>query len=261
MKCKDIASAIETLAPKNLAYEWDNVGLLCGDYEQDVKKVLLTLDLDQGVVEEAVKIGADMIVGHHPIMFNPINKINECNAEGKVVRSLIRNNISYYAAHTNLDVAKGGLNDLLAKKLGLENTSMLEAVAAEGEGIGRIGTLKNPVSLADYCEKIKDALGAEAVRFCGCKDALIQKVAINTGGGTSLIDAAIAHKADVFVTGDYKYSQVRDCRDKNMMIVDVCHYDTEIIACEIFEKIIKDTFGDKVEVAKTTANKNVMRFI
>ena len=116
LKCKDIASVIERLAPKQLAYNWDNVGLLCGDEDAHVTKVLLTLDLDIDVVEEAVKEGAQMIIGHHPIMFDPINCITAQTSEGRLLRALIKNDISYYAAHTNLDIAKGGLNDLLAKK-------------------------------------------------------------------------------------------------------------------------------------------------
>ncbi len=261
MKCKDIAAAIEKLAPKNLAYEWDNVGLLCGDEEQEVKCVLVTLDLDIGVVLEAKQKGAQMIVGHHPIMYNPINKITEQTPEGRAIRELIRSGISYYAAHTNLDVAKGGLNDLLADKLGVKSTVMLEEIDVPGEGIGRVGVLDEPTTLGQYAEKIKTALGAEAVRYCGDKDALISRVAVNTGGGTSLIAAALEAKADVFVTGDYKYSQVRDCNDMGMKIIDVCHYDSEIIACEIFEKIIKEQFKGEIEVIKTEANKNVMKFI
>lgn len=261
MKCKDIAVAIEKLAPKNLAYEWDNVGLLCGDEEQEVERVLVTLDLDIGVVLEAKTRGARMIVGHHPIMYNPINKITEQTPEGQAIRELIRSGISYYAAHTNLDVAKGGLNDLLADKLGVKNTVMLEAIDVPGEGIGRIGELEKEITLGEYAEMVKKALGAEAVRYCGDKDALIKKVAVNTGGGTSLIEAALEAKADIFVTGDYKYAQVRDCDSMGMKIIDVCHYDSEIIACEIFEKLIKEQFGDKIEVIKTEANKNVMKFI
>lgn len=261
MKCKDIAAAVEKLAPKKLAYEWDNVGLLCGDEEQEVNCVLVTLDLDINVVMEAKEKGAQMIVGHHPIMFDPINKITEQTPGGKMLRELIRSNISYYAAHTNLDVAKGGLNDLLADKLGLKDSVMLEAVDVPGEGIGRIGALDKPVTLDVYAQRVKEALGAEAVRCSGDKNALVSRVAVNTGGGTSLIEAALEAKADVFVTGDYKYSQVRGCNDMGMNTIDVCHYDSEIIACEIFEKVIKEAFGGEVEVIKTEANKNVVQFM
>lgn len=261
MKCKDIASVIEKLAPKNLAYDWDNVGLLVGDGEQEVKRVLVTLDLDIDVVMEAKAKGAQMIVGHHPIMFDPINKITEQTSEGKVLRALIKNDIAYYAAHTNLDVAKGGLNDLLAKKLRLCDTKILECIDAAGEGIGRIGYLKEPITLFEFVKIIKSVLGAEYVRYSGESDERVQKVAVNTGGGTSLIDAALRCGADVFVTGDYKYAQIRRCKDEGMKIIDVGHYDTEIIACELFESYLKEQLSGEIEVTKTETNKNVMKFM
>lgn len=261
IKCSDIAKAVEELAPRTLAYEWDNVGLLCGDAEQEVRRVLITLDLDIGVVEEAKQKGAQMIIGHHPIMFNPINRINEQSCEGSMLRELIRNNISYYAAHTNLDIAKGGLNDLLAKKLGLSKVEFLEAVDTAGEGIGRIGVLEKPITAQELALNVKNVLGAEAVRFSGDRNALVQRIAVNSGGGASMTDAALINNADVFITGDFKYSQVRDCVSRKMNIIDVCHYDSEIIVCEIFESIIKSHFGDDIEVIKTTANKNVAELI
>lgn len=261
LKCKDIALAIERLAPKGLAYNWDNVGLLCGDEDAPITKVLLTLDLDIGVVEEAIKEGAQMIIGHHPIMFEPINHITEQTAEGRILRMLIKNDISYYAAHTNLDVAKGGLNDLLAKKLGLKNVKILEYTDENGEGIGRTGDTEEPVSLGALCAKIKRALGVEHLRYSGDVNALVNHIAINTGGGTALIEAALGAKADVFITGDYKYAQIRHCVENGMKIIDVGHYDTEIIVCELFEQYLSKQFAGALEIVKTKANKNIMQFI
>ena len=261
LKCKDIASVIERLAPTQLAYEWDNVGLLCGDYEQEVSKVLLTLDLDIGVVEEAVREVAQMIVAHHPIMFEPLNKITAQTPEGKLLRALIQNNISYYAAHTNLDVAKGGLNDLLAKKVGLKNVKILEYTDDNGEGIGRIGDIDSPITLGALAQRIKRALGVEYIRYSGDAEASVSRIAINTGGGTALIGAALDANADVFVTGDYKYSQVRHCVENGMKIIDVGHYDTEIIVCELFKDYLSKQFADALELVVTKTNKNVMQFM
>ena len=261
MKCKDIASVIERLAPRTLAYEWDNVGLLCGDMEQTVEKVLLTLDLDEGVVDEAVREGAQMIVGHHPIMFDPVNKITQQTPEGRLLRKLIKNDISYYAAHTNLDVARGGLNDLLASKVRLKNVEILEYTDDNGEGIGRIGDLDSPVTLRALAERIKKALGVDFIRYSGDTDGIVSRVAVNTGGGTALIGAALSHGADVFVTGDYKYSQIRQCVENGMKIIDVGHYDTEIIVCELMEKYLGEQFGTALELVKSKANLNVMKFL
>lgn len=260
MKCAEIIAAIEKNAPKELAYEWDNVGLLCGDYESEVSCVMLTLDLDAFVVREAANEGAQMIIGHHPIMFSPINKILKSTPEGETIFELIKNGISYYAAHTNLDIAKGGLNDLLAQKASLCDTKILE-YTSESDGIGRIGFLKEPSTLENLCKNLKNTLGAGGVRFCGQADKLVHKIAVNTGGGTSLIEAAISAGADVFVTGDYKYNQMRDCTARGMCVVDIGHYDTEIIACELFYKYLSESFGDKVKIIKSEKNKNVMSFL
>ncbi len=261
LKCRDIASVIERLAPKQLAYNWDNVGLLCGDEDAPVTKVLLTLDLDIDVVDEAVKEGAQMIIGHHPIMFDPVNRITAQTPEGRLLRALIKNDISYYAAHTNLDVAKGGLNDLLAKKLGLKNVKILEYTDGDSEGIGRTGDTEEPVTLGALCAKIKRALGVDYLRYSGDANGIVNHIAINTGGGTALIGAALDAKADVFITGDYKYSQIRQCVENGMKIVDVGHYDTEFIVCELFEQYLSKQFGDALEIVKTKANKNMVKFI
>lgn len=261
LKCKDIASVIERLAPKALAYSWDNVGLLCGDSEQEVSRVLLTLDLDIGVVEEAVRVGAQMIISHHPIMFDPVNKITEQTVEGRLLRALIKNDISFYAAHTNLDVAKGGLNDLLAEKVGLKNIEVLEYTDDNGEGIGRTGDLDTPIPLSSLLEKIKKVLGAKFLRYSGDEDGMVSRIALNTGGGTSLIEAALSKNADVFITGDYKYSQIRHCVENGMKVIDVGHYDTEFIVCELLQKYLSEQFGTSLEIAVTRTNKNIMQFI
>lgn len=261
MKCRDIASVIERLAPRTLAYEWDNVGLLCGDMDQEVTKVLLTLDLDLGVVEEAAQIGAQMIVAHHPIMFDPIRRITEQTPDGKMLRALIRSDISYYAAHTNLDIAKGGLNDLLASKIGLQNVEILEYTQDRSAGIGRIGDLKEPLSLSALAHRLKQALNIDFVRYSGDEDAPVSRIAINTGGGTSLIPAALDANADVFITGDYKYAQIRHLVEHGMKVIDAGHYDTEFIVCELFYNYLHDQFGDALELYISKANTNVVKFI
>lgn len=261
IKCKDIASVIERLAPVTLAYDWDNVGLLCGDMEQEVSKVLLSLDVDLGVVEEAVSIGAQMIVSHHPILFDPIRKLTQQSPEGRLLRALIKNDICCYAAHTNLDIAEGGLNDLLAAKIGLCNVEILEYTQDQTAGIGRIGNLAKPIKLSELAKQIKSALGVDFLRYSGNADEMVSRIAVNTGGGTALIPAAIAAKADVFITGDYKYSQIRNLVEHGMKVIDVGHYDTEIIVCELLYNYIFKQFGDAVSLEISKANKNVVKFI
>ena len=261
MKCRDIASVMERLAPRTLAYDWDNVGLLSGDMEQEVDTVMLTLDLEMSVVEEAKKCGAQMILAHHPIMFDPVKRITEQTPDGRLLRALIKNDISFYAAHTNLDIAKGGLNDLLASKVGLTDVRILELTNNEGAGIGRIGNLEKPVTLTELASKLKKALNLDFLRYSGDDDGIVSKVAVNTGGGTSLIDAAKKEGADVFITGDYTYSQVRAAVEDGMKIIDAGHYDTEIIVCELFSDYLSDKFGDALTIHESRTNVNVLKFM
>lgn len=259
MKISDVLGEIEKLAPEKLAYSWDNVGLLVGDADNEVKKILLTLDLDNGIINEAKKLGANLIIGHHPIMFQPVNKITSETPTGKMLMNLIKNDIAYIAMHTNLDVAKGGLNDFLAEKLCLENSEILE-YTEENEGIGRIGDFKE-TTLRDFAIFVKNTLKTPFVRVCGNENKIVRRIAINTGGGTSLICAAIKEKADVFVTGDYKYSQMRDCLSEDLAIIDIGHYDSEIICTELFYNYLKNIYNNDIEIHISKENKNVVKFI
>lgn len=261
MKCKEIAAVIEQLAPRSLAYDWDNVGLLFGDAEQEVTRLLLTLDMDIGVAQEAARVGAQMVVGHHPILFDPMSRVTAQTPDGRLLQTLARNSVSYYAAHTNLDIAKGGLNDLLAKKFRLKHVEMLEPVETAGEGIGRIGDLDAPITLLALAERVKKALGIANLRYAGDEDALVSRIAVNSGGGASLIDAALSHGADVFITGDYKYAQIRGCLDNGMKVIDVGHYDSEILVCELLQEYLTPRIGNSVEILLTEANKNVVKFL
>ena len=260
MKIKDISEKIDALAPQELAYPWDNVGLICGNKENELTSILLTLDLDLGVIAEAKKLGANLIIGHHPILFEKTNKITTDTPDGQLITALIENKISYFAAHTNLDVAKNGLNDLMAEKINLKNVRILEYIN-ETEGIGRIGEANTPVTLTELAETVKKAFCAPYVRICGDTKKPLSKIAVNTGGGTALIEAAINENADVLITGDYKYSQMRDCIARGLNIIDVGHFNTEFTCTELFFNYLNKEFGDSVKIYISKANTNIMSFV
>ncbi len=261
MKCKEIVAIIEQAAPRNIAYSRDNVGFLCGDAEAEVTGVLLTLDLDAGVVEEAKRRGANLIIGHHPILYRGTKTLTVDAPETRAIEKLFCYGITYYAAHTNLDIAKGGLNDLLAEKLGLTDTAAVEAVEVPDEGIGRIGRVVPQTAYA-FAEHAKQVLGAEGARFCGDGDKVISRVAVNTGGGASLCESAAALGAELFLSGDFSYPQLREYAARGMCILDIDHYTTEIICRELFEKMLRDAFGEACPPLYLSAeNKNVMSFI
>jgi len=131
LKCGTVASIMEKIAPKRLAESWDNVGLIIGDSSSNIEKIMVCLDLPSWVVDEAIDAKVDMIITHHPVIFNAIKKINSDTALGKKIMKLIKNNISVYASHTNLDLARGGLNDIFARQLGFEKTNIMKTMIEE----------------------------------------------------------------------------------------------------------------------------------
>lgn len=146
MKANKIIEIIEKVCPERLAYSWDNVGLLCGDGEKEVKKIFVTLDTNINTVKEAIEKGTDMIVSHHPILLGGIKRIDYTTTTGQMIKILIENNITLFAAHTNMDTAKGGINDRLAQMFSLTDIEILDQhTDDETAGLGRIGKLKNPV--------------------------------------------------------------------------------------------------------------------
>lgn len=235
MKTYEIAEIIERYAPLSLALDFDNVGLLVGDRNKDISSVLLTLDIDGAVAKEAVERGAELIISHHPVMFNPIKKITADTPEGRCLMYLIENNISVYTAHTNLDAASGGLNDLIAVLLDVENTIPL-TLDDSGEGIGRVGVLKTPLTLNELALKVKRVFNAKGIRFSGNPDEVITKVALSSGGGGSLVRDAIKSGAQVYISGDIKYDLARTAGAEGMNIIELLHYDSEIIAAQLLRR-------------------------
>ena len=150
MKANKIIEIIENVCPERLAYSWDNVGLLCGDGEKEIKKVFVTLDTNINTVKEAVEKGADMIVSHHPILLGGIKRIDYSTSTGQMIKLLIENNIVLFAAHTNMDTAREGINDRLAQMFSLDNIKIIDQhTDDETAGLGRIGKLKSPVKFRE----------------------------------------------------------------------------------------------------------------
>lgn len=234
MKLYEIINIIETAFPKEGAYDWDNVGLLVGDRDSEIKKALLTLDITEATVKEAIEKGCQLILSHHPMMFSGIKQVTCDTAEGRILISAIKNGINIYAAHTNCDVAPSGINAYLAEIFDLENAEFLEE-----NGLGRIGQIKNPCSLGEFCKRVKSVLKLDFVRFCGDENKIIKTVAIGSGACSDAIPQAIEKGADVMITGDTKYHNMLDF-SKDIAVIDAGHYGTEIVVCDIFESLLKD---------------------
>ena len=261
MKIKDIAEFIESRFPRCYAMERDNVGLIVGDENTAATKVLVCCDVDEYVAREAVELGVQLIISHHPLMFFPIKNLTEDNPEQRALRILIKNDIALYTAHTNLDVGRGGINDYMAQLLGLGDTEVIELVARDGDiqhGYGRFATLASPVTLGDMLKKCKDVFNLDGCRYVGEVDDVISTVAINTGGGAGIMDLCFEKKADLFITGDVKYNPARDAYERGMAVIDIAHYDTEKITMDFFAELFAKEVP-QLEVVKSVANKRIFK--
>ena len=256
LKCGDIADSFQEISPESLAEDFDNVGLLIGHREQEVKKVLLTLDVDEGVAKEAVKLGADMIVSHHPVIFHPLKRIESSTANGRMLLTLIEHHIAVYSAHTNMDAAWGGLNDFLLEKLDMKSDEVLEE-GKEEVGIGRIVYIKDGVTVGDLAKKVKEAFSLSEIRYTGDANKAVHTIGVCSGGGSGMIDDCISRQCDVFLTGDIKYTGARHLAEYGISVIDLGHYESEHICMEMFEKMLREKFGERLELFLSKENKNI----
>ena len=257
----DILTFLETLAPPSMKMDWDNVGLLCGSRRQEVTKVLLALDPFEGVCEEAAATGAQLIVTHHPLIFQPLRSVTDETSIGRSIQLLCRKGISAVNAHTNLDCAPGGVNDRLAAALGLEDIAVIDPMGTDDSGrewgLLRKGTAQEQ-PLTAFMDTVKKALGCEGVRYVdGGKP--VRSVAV--GGGACASELLDAYRAgcDTFVTSDVKYNQFWDARDLGMNLIDAGHFYTEnpVTAC-LAEKIA--AAFPEVEVKISETHRDCMKF-
>lgn len=243
MKVKELTDWLDSVYPSAMAEHWDNVGLLVGDDDAEVTHVFLALDLTETTLEEAVRAGADMIITHHPMIFEGQKKINNHSFTGRRILKLIRNGIQYYAMHTNYDVL--GMAELSADYLKLtdrEVLSVTEETKDGCEGFGRVGMLPEQMTLRECGDFVKKALALHDVRVYGDPDRLVQKAAVCTGSGKSMIPDALAKGAQVYVTGDIDHHTGIDAVAAGLPIIDAGHYGTEYIFMEAMKKKLSRKF-------------------
>lgn len=258
IRLSKIMEELEAVAPSSLKCPWDNVGLLVGDENQKIERVFVCLDITSENVRAAAEFGADLIISHHPLILEPLKSVTEGNITTGIVRSLIQNNISAFCMHTSFDMADGGMNDLLAQKLGLESVRKFtpdEAIDENGkplDGIGRVGILERPMSMSDFICHTRDALGSVALKYCGNLSELIQTVALCSGSGGSELYAAFNSGADVYVTADLKHDHGRIARELGLNIIDAGHFETENIICEFLRDFLFHRFPE-LEVTSSQA--------
>ena len=239
MKVKDIIGVIEDFAPLGLQEKWDNSGLCIGSPEDEVSSVLLGLDCTPELVDEAVACGADMIVTHHPLIFSGLKKISAEDPVGEAVIKAVRAGISIYAAHTSADKVLAGGSGAMAARLGLENVAILDE-DGEGTGLGVVGDLPRPLTASEAVELVKSRFGLKAMRASRPVEGMISRVAMCGGSGGSLIGAAKASGAQLYISGDISYHNF--FTTEGFMLMDIGHYESEIEIVDILFSLIKKNF-------------------
>ena len=258
----DILKYIETIAPPQMAEGWDNEGLLCGRKDRPVQKILVALDPFRSVIDEAIGSGADLIVTHHPLIFGEdVKAVNTDTETGRCLLPLIENGIAAINAHTNLDQAPGGVNDILAKKLALVNIQVLNPAGTDAAGrewgLIRVGEVPEQ-PLDAFLNRVKTLLGCEGLRYVnGGKP--VRRVCVGGGSCGGAIWEVAAAGCDTFVTADVKYNQFRTAYELGVNLIDAGHFHTENPTMPIVAEQLRKAFPE-VEVFFSAKHRDCMHF-
>lgn len=228
MKCYEIIEKLETLSPVSYAEAWDNIGLLAGRRDKEVNTIYIALDATDDVIEEAVRLKADLLLTHHPLIFKKMSRVNTDDFIGRRVFRLIQNDICYYAMHTNFDVM--GMADAAADELRLQNCQVLNVTYEDEiskEGCGRFGSFAKKISLAECAELVKRTYQVPNVRVFGNLTDMVEIAAVMPGSGGSYIQDALRAGADVMITGDIDHHEGIDAIAQGLNIIDAGHYGIE----------------------------------
>ena len=253
MTVSELYKSISAYFPEELREEWDNDGLMCcPDSSAEVKNVLITLDVTEEIVDYAIERNFDLIISHHPLVFRPIRQITEDGAVSRKLIKLISNNISVFSFHTRADKAKGGVNDILARLLGLTSVEPF----GEG-GLGRIGTISEECELDEFAFNVKTRLCADSVRVADGYNT-VTRVAVVGGDGKDFVADAIRCGADTYVSGRLSYNVMEEAPELGINLIEAGHYHTEEPITKLFAELVARFDGNAyIEIA----NSNMIKVI
>lgn len=265
LKVKELMRIMEKYAPVSLKEEYDNVGLMIGDTDMEVSSILVSLDCTMEVIEEAIEKQCNFILSHHPLLFIKPKSITTETVKGRKIIRLIKENISLYSAHTNLDSVQGGLNDFAMELLGFKNYSIIDKnPIKENSGIGRIVELEEEISLEEICKKVKIAYNIKNLKYSGNLNAKIKKIALINGSGSDFFQKAKKLGADCIITGDTTYHDVQELYEEGIAVIDGGHFNTEWPAMEIVAKILQKNLsklGYKNKVVLSEKSKDTYDYL
>ena len=258
---KDILAHLNQIAPVAMAMDRDNVGHLVGRRDAEVTRVLVALDATETIIDEAIDLGAELIVAHHPVIFDSLRQVTDNDSTGRRVLKLARHDIAMICMHTNLDIAAGGVNDVLAEALGLSGTEILWKMGeldGTAYGLGRVGDLPAPITMADFLAQVKAAVGSAGLRYYDAGRP-VQRVAVLGGGGEDGLPMAVAAGCDAFVLGDARYHIFQEAQACGISLIEADHYCTENLISEPLKESISTAFPG-VEVTVSTRQGQVAKF-
>lgn len=240
----EIVKSLDQKTPFNLAESWDNVGLLLGNPDQQVTGILIALDTTEEILGEALERGCNLIISHHPVIFKPLATILTDTAEGRLIAGALTNQVAIIGCHTNFDSAADGVSDYLGESIGLGDLSPLLPTAAEGIGLGRIGSFAQPLSGEAFMQKLFEVLGLPVLQIAGELPELIQRVALCGGSGSDFAMLARQAGADVYLSAEIKHATAVWARANNFCIIDGSHYATEkpalVLLANYLQRIAKE---------------------
>lgn len=255
----DVYHYLDTRAPFSLQMSFDNAGFLVGREKAAVERLMVALDITEEVIEEAVAANCQLLVTHHPIIFHPAKSVTDADPTGRCLLALTENRIAAICAHTNLDAVAGGVNDALARKLGLSDVKLLHQDGLDPEGrpygIGRVGTVQGFDGAAQFAAFVREALNANGLRL---EDAgkPVRRVAVGGGACGDMLEDAAEQGCDTFVTADVKYNVFLDARAMGINLIDAGHFSTENVVCPVLEDWLKEGFPE-IEVMRSQKHKEV----
>ncbi|MEE9438389.1 MAG: Nif3-like dinuclear metal center hexameric protein [Saprospiraceae bacterium] len=247
-KIKDVLNYLEEIAPFEYQENYDNAGLIVGDPYVECTGVITCLDSTEDVIQEAIDMGYNLVVAHHPIVFSGLKKFVGKTYVERVVIKAIKNDIAIIAIHTNLDnVIANGVNERIASRIGLKNILPLaikkDVDQSDGPiGAGVIGELTSEIDEMDFLRYLKGVMGVNSIKYTKLLNTKIKKIAVCGGAGAFLLNDAINLKANVFITSDYKYHEFFDA-DNQIVIVDIGHYESEQYTIDLLQEIISRKFS------------------
>ena len=249
MKVQELVDYLHTIAPNHFQEPYDNSGLLVGNSNDSISGVLVSLDVTEEILDEAIEIGANVIVSHHPIIFSGLKRLTNSNYIQRIVQKAIKNDINLFAIHTNLDnVYENGVNTYIANRLGLINVEILKPKPELSHldkpiGAGIIGHLENEQNEMAFLTHLKAKMGVNCIKYTQLSNKPIKKVAVCGGSGRFLLNDAILQEADIFITSDFKYHEFFDA-DNQIVIADIGHFESEQYTIQLLHEILTNKFNN-----------------